>query len=759
MAKTARKKPIRDSVNKAGHSMNPDRPKQADSNMRDKATIKRLKMYKNFKAIRDRKGKILQPAPYQSWLPSGSVARVDPNRKWFGNTRVISQNALQTFQDEMTKVKKDPYKLVMRQTKLPISLLNETAKNARVHVLDTESFESTFGKKKTRKRPSLKVTDMQAMVEQAQEACDSYKAEKDRDLKRDEPDFKDANIEMVFKAGQSKRIWNELHKVIDSSDVLINVLDARDPLGTRCYQVEEFLKKEKPFKHIIFVLNKVDLVPVWVTQKWVAILSAVHPTLAFHASIMNPFGKGSLINLLRQFSKLHTDKRQITVGFIGYPNVGKSSVINTLRAKKVCKVAPIAGETKVWQYITLMKRIYLVDCPGVVYPTGSTPTDCVLKGVVRVENIKTPEDYIDAMLQRVKVEYIKKTYSIISWTDHEDFLSQFARRSGKLLKGGDPDITTAAKMILNDFQRGSIPYFVRPPDSSGDADKTTDGESKIAESEEKKTTSEGDESIVKSKKVPVVHQDYKKIRVEPSFTGEDVKEITDDFVDNSDVDDDEDDDDNDDVNNDSISDSEVPDVVEDVDEAKDDNSQEKVLKKKKKNRKPKSKTVILGSKIHSIPIVKKNETKKKSKTGTAVTENDNVAIVEVKESDMLNRELLTVNDNMTKSNVKQGTIEDTEFGKKPSNSVYTVKDFANVTCVEIDPTTSSEKDNVTKDRSVTSMKDKKGKRKKFVNDDEEVNVEKLTSKKRRRMEREMRQKKIGEHFYATANVKNRRSRR
>lgn len=47
------------------------------------------------------------------------------------------------------------------------------------------------------------------------------------------------------------------------------------------------------------------------------------------------------------FPQLHTDKKQISVGFIGYPNVGKSSVINTLRSKKVCNVAPIAGETKV----------------------------------------------------------------------------------------------------------------------------------------------------------------------------------------------------------------------------------------------------------------------------------------------------------------------------------------------------------------------------------------------------------------------------
>ena len=109
------------------------------------------------------------------------------------------------------------------------------------------------------------------------------------------------------------------------------------------------------------------------------ILSAEYPTMAFRSSLTHPFGKGSLINLLRQFGKLHSDKKQISVGFIGYPNVGKSSVINTLRSKKVCKVAPIAGETKVWQYITLMRRIYLIDCPGVVFPTGETDEEKVLK--------------------------------------------------------------------------------------------------------------------------------------------------------------------------------------------------------------------------------------------------------------------------------------------------------------------------------------------------------------------------------------------
>jgi hypothetical protein len=58
-----------------------------------------------------------------------------------------------------------------------------------------------------------------------------------------------------------------------------------------------------------------------VTRRWVRLLSAQYPTLAFHASITNPFGKGALIQLLRQFGVLHQDKKQISVGFVGYPNV------------------------------------------------------------------------------------------------------------------------------------------------------------------------------------------------------------------------------------------------------------------------------------------------------------------------------------------------------------------------------------------------------------------------------------------------------
>lgn len=337
-------------INKSVHSMNPARPTEGLKGVaapRTKATIKRLQMYRNFKAKRNREGKIIVPAPFQGWVPSGTVARVEPSPKWFSNSRVISQSALQKFQEEMGKVMKNPYQVVMKPTNLPITLLNDSAKYARVHLLDTESFDTTFGPKKQRKRPSLKVKDLTDMTRMAEESAEKYSDDKDHDLIRDDGGVRDVPRDWVFAAGQSKRIWNELHKVIDSADVLLQVLDARDPMGTRSKYIEEFLRKEKKHKHLFFILNKVDLVPIWVTQRWVAILSSEFPTIAFHASMTHPFGKGALINLLRQIGKLHVDKKQISVGFIGYPNTGKSSIINALRSKKVCNVAPIAGETKV----------------------------------------------------------------------------------------------------------------------------------------------------------------------------------------------------------------------------------------------------------------------------------------------------------------------------------------------------------------------------------------------------------------------------
>lgn len=110
------------------------------------------------------------------------------------------------------------------------------------------------------------------------------------------------------------------------------------------------------------------------------------------------------------------------MGFVGYPNVGKSSVINSLMKKDCCSVAPIPGQTKVWQYITMTKRIFLIDCPGVVYDQGESETDKVLKGVVRAERLPTPEIYIQAILDRVSPKLLTDLYGVSHYTDSEDFI-------------------------------------------------------------------------------------------------------------------------------------------------------------------------------------------------------------------------------------------------------------------------------------------------------------------------------------------------
>ena len=135
-------------IKKGTASSNADRI-QKNSSQRTKSKINILNMYKwGGKAIRDRDGKIIREAQYQSKLSSGTQARVEPNRKWFGNTRVIGQESLQKFQKELGAAIKDPFKVVLKTSKLPLSLLDAKpmAGREKIHILDTESYKETFSK-------------------------------------------------------------------------------------------------------------------------------------------------------------------------------------------------------------------------------------------------------------------------------------------------------------------------------------------------------------------------------------------------------------------------------------------------------------------------------------------------------------------------------------------------------------------------------------------------------------------------------------
>ena len=120
-----------------------------------------------------------------------------------------------------------------------------------------------------------------------------------------------------------------------------------------------------------------------------------------------------------------------------------------------------------------MKRIYLIDCPGIVPPSNNdSPEDILLRGVVRVENVENPEQYIAAVLKKTKPQHIQRTYDVGNFETATEFLELLARKGGRLLKGGEADVDGAAKMVLNDFLRGKIPWFTPPPGVEGQEGQT-----------------------------------------------------------------------------------------------------------------------------------------------------------------------------------------------------------------------------------------------------------------------------------------------
>ena len=248
-----------------GHSLDANRAnKDVKEGTRSRATVNRLNMYRD-RAKRDKKGRVLWQEYQSKELPS---TRIQPDPRWFGNTRVIDQGALQRFQASFGEQQKDPFAVVLRERKLPLSLLKEEGapgkKRARVDVLRNQSFGATFGPGAQRKKPKLATGDYAALVDRAAAGEEAYvervALRPDRAAEHEDDGTRDKVNNEMFSKGQSRRIWGELYKVIDSSDVVIQVLDARDPMGTRSLHVESHLKKNCKQKHMMLLLNKCDLV-------------------------------------------------------------------------------------------------------------------------------------------------------------------------------------------------------------------------------------------------------------------------------------------------------------------------------------------------------------------------------------------------------------------------------------------------------------------------------------------------------------------
>ncbi|KAG1441351.1 hypothetical protein G6F56_011525 [Rhizopus delemar] len=178
-------------------------------------------------------------------------------------------------------------------------------------------------------------------------------------------------------------------------------------------------------------------------------------------------GADDLIRLLKNYCRNVNLKTSITVGIIGYPNVGKSSVINSLKRSRVCGVGATPGFTKVAQQITLDKNIKLLDCPGIVFAQqgngDQSDAEITLRNCVKVELLEDPVTPVDVILSKCGIDQLRSIYNLSFFGNTHEFLVLLALQKGKLKKGGIPDVEQVARQVLNDWNGGKIPFHCIPP--------------------------------------------------------------------------------------------------------------------------------------------------------------------------------------------------------------------------------------------------------------------------------------------------------
>lgn len=347
---------------------------------------------------------------------------------------------------------------------------------------------------------------MAALMDSAQQAAREFDGEADEDdlMNEDsdvEYDLSDAEVDRAD-LDKSRKAYDKIFKaVVDASDVILYVLDARDPESTRSKKVEQAVLQAGG-KRLIFVLNKVDLIPTQVLTQWLDFLKLSFPTVPLKASstsvgqsvynknLSNAVTSNALMHALKTFANKANLKRSIVVGVIGYPNVGKSSVINALTNRhgnsKACPVGNMAGVTTLMREVKIDNKLKILDSPGIVFPDELSSKKNVgeaklaLLSAITPKSISDPIGAVEHLLKRLSkdatmADSVKQYYEIpaLPSLDLKEFTKHFlihvARSRGRLSRGGIPNMESAALAVLNDWRDGRITGWVLPNSSRAES--------------------------------------------------------------------------------------------------------------------------------------------------------------------------------------------------------------------------------------------------------------------------------------------------
>ncbi|NWX54053.1 GNL3 protein, partial [Promerops cafer] len=289
----------------------------------------------------------------------------------------------------------------------------------------------------------------------------------------------------LLNKNSKKSFCRELTKVLEASDVVLEVLDARDPMGCRCPQLEQAVTCSGGNKKLLLVLNKIDLVPKDNIEKWLNYLKKEFPTVAFKSATMMKdktmeqvtkrrarvdfsetsqyFGSKCLLKLLQEYGR--TQDKAIQVGVVGFPNVGKSSIINSLKGKRACNVGLARGVTKSMQTVHLDKQTKMLDSPSIIADPSNSALALALRSIIDPEGSDSADvlEGVNAIINHCSKQQVMMHYNIPDFRDPEEFLSLLAQKRGMLKKGGVPDIENMAKLVLCDWTGARIKYYSQPP--------------------------------------------------------------------------------------------------------------------------------------------------------------------------------------------------------------------------------------------------------------------------------------------------------